>query len=38
MLLRFISTFEAAIICGLCLLVFLPFVTGFVLRVLRGKE
>ncbi|GAB4477922.1 MAG: hypothetical protein Kow00124_21660 [Anaerolineae bacterium] len=30
-----IGGFEAALICGLCLFLFLPFLIGLVLRVLR---
>jgi len=35
-MLRWIGTFEGAIICGLCLFLFAPFVVGLVIRVARG--
>ncbi len=33
-----IGGFEAALICGLCLFLFLPFLIGLVLRVLRQRK
>jgi hypothetical protein len=35
-MLRWVGTFEGAIICGLCLFLFAPFVVGLVIRVARG--
>jgi len=35
-MLRWIGTFEGAVICGLCLLLFAPFVIGLLIRLARG--
>ncbi len=37
-MLRWISTFECAIVSGLCFFLIAPLVIGFVLRILRGRH